>query len=132
MFERQSGLLVPGTNLLDMRVVGQTEALDIWYQQSQGNVFPGRKLVVIFEPGMRRGGVTTGALSGLLTEGFKPSGAQALVGSSVGGTIAREYAGENLDALKALFIDDRRPNPDGQRMIFLDKKKSALSGFRRN
>lgn len=131
MFKERNGLLTPETSLLKMQAVGQSDQfLDLWYRQSRGENLPGRKLVLVLTAGMRRGGITTGVLSGLRDHGFTPNGLQAIVGSSVGGTVAREYAGNNLDALKGLFADDRRQTPQGfRRVIFLDNKSFPLVNF---
>lgn len=131
MFERKNGLLIPKTNLLDMQAVGQSDAfLDKWYRQSRGEVLPNTKLVLVLTAGMRRGGITTGILSGLRNHEVTSDGLQAIVGSSVGGTIAREYIGNNINVLKGLFVDDRRQTPKGlERMIFLKKMRPPLVNF---
>jgi hypothetical protein len=134
MLREKSGIFIPeNPQILNLQTAGNSDAfLDKWLRQSRGEIIPNTKLVLVLTAGMRRGGITTGILSGLRTHGFSPDGLQAIVGSSVGGTVAREYAGNNLDALEGLFADDRRPNKttgELERVIFMPPTKPKFINF---
>jgi hypothetical protein len=127
-------------SILGLQAVGNyQEFLRGWYLRSslilRGEILPSDpddcERVVAIMPGMRRGANAAGLLYRLQKLGFIPDGLQGIVGSSVGATIAREYAGNNIHTLKELFVDDRIRTRSGsrRRAIFLDRPLPPLVDF---
>lgn len=125
MFKEKSRHAVAETqSLLGLQAVGNfQEFFTEWYRRSylirRGEVLQhgpeDDDLIIGVMPGMRRGAMAAGFLSRMQRLGFIPDALDGLVGASVGATIIREFAGNNIDVPKYLFIDDRLKTRSGRR-----------------